>query len=35
MVSTAEGVLVDEFDRLATRLVGLFPQVAELVLPCP
>lgn len=33
MVSTAEGVLVDEFNRQATRLVGLFPQVADLVLP--
>lgn len=33
MVDTPEGVLVDEFDRQASRLVGLFPQVADLVLP--
>jgi Family of unknown function (DUF5701) len=33
MVSTSEGVLVDVFDRQAKRLVGLFPQVADVVLP--
>jgi hypothetical protein len=33
MVATPSGVLVDEFDRQATRLVEAFPQVAEVVLP--